>query len=244
VYHQGVGERTPLVLLPGLDGSGRLFQPLLAELPKWIEPVVVAYPPERARFDELLPIARERLPGSRAFALLGESFSGPLALMLAAERPKGLLAIVLAASFVQSPVRMPWPRLWANSVVLGLRPRVLLRALLLGGDASPQLVRELEDSLAGIERRVLARRVREIASVDARTELRTCGAPLLYLAAGRDRLVGPRCARAIAAARPDAEVVTLDAPHLVLQRRPRESARAIAEFLARAHERALVERAR
>src|SRR4051812_35337188 len=78
-----VSERTQLVLLPGLDGSGRLFQPLLAELPKWIEPVVVAYPPERARFDELVPIARERLPHSGAFALLGESFSGPLALMLA-----------------------------------------------------------------------------------------------------------------------------------------------------------------
>src|SRR4051812_12200514 len=78
-----VSERTQLVLLPGLDGSGRLFQPLLAELPKWIEPVVVAYPPERARFDDLVPIARERLPHSGAFASLGESFSGPLALMLA-----------------------------------------------------------------------------------------------------------------------------------------------------------------
>ena len=116
--------------------------------------------------------------------------------------------------------------------------------MLLGGDASPQLVRELEDSLAGIERRVLARRVREIVSVDVCTELRTSGVHLLYLAAGRDRLVGPRCARAIAAARPDAEIVTVDAPHLVLQRRPRESARAIADFLARALDRDLVERIR
>lgn len=33
-----------LILLPGLDGTEIFFGPLLAVLPRWVEPVVVTYP--------------------------------------------------------------------------------------------------------------------------------------------------------------------------------------------------------
>lgn len=48
--------RLRLILLPGLDGSGVLFAPLLRHLPPDVEPVVVRYPPDRALgYEELLP---------------------------------------------------------------------------------------------------------------------------------------------------------------------------------------------
>jgi hypothetical protein len=51
-------------------------------------------------------------------------------------------------------------------------------------------------------------------------------------ASRRDRLVGAAARARVVAIRPDVEVALLDAPHLVLQRRPVEAAASIARFLA------------
>jgi surfactin synthase thioesterase subunit len=71
---------TPLVLLPGLDGTGTMFAPFVAELPPWIEPVVLDYPAEPLGYADLARRLATRLPEDRPFFLLGESFGGPLAL--------------------------------------------------------------------------------------------------------------------------------------------------------------------
>lgn len=73
-----------LVLLPGLDGTGRLFQPLLAHLPSTIDPLVISYSNLAGTYAEMLPAARKELPPDRPFVLLAESFSGPAAIALAA----------------------------------------------------------------------------------------------------------------------------------------------------------------
>src|SRR5689334_12411833 len=94
-----------LVLLPGMDGSDRLFGPLQATTPPGVETVAVGYPPgARNGYDDLLPLVRAQLPTERPFFLLGWSFSGPLALLAAAERPPYLRGVILAASFVRTPV--------------------------------------------------------------------------------------------------------------------------------------------
>ena len=68
-------QMTSLVLLPGLDGTGLLFQPLIDCLPEDIQPVVVAYPKElQLGYAELLPLVLDSLPPG-PFVLLGESFS-------------------------------------------------------------------------------------------------------------------------------------------------------------------------
>jgi pimeloyl-ACP methyl ester carboxylesterase len=93
-----------LVLLPGLDGTGVLFEPLLDALPEHVAPRVVAYPVDRLLdYQELAPLIAARLPKGEPFVLLGESFSGPLALMAAERRPPGLLGVILCATFVTSP---------------------------------------------------------------------------------------------------------------------------------------------
>src|ERR1051325_2082913 len=94
-----------VVLLPGLDGTGTLFRPLLDHLPPELHPLVVTYPPEEPiGYDELLPRVLDHLPTSTPFVLLGESFSGPLALMVAARSPTGLRVVIVCASFVRNPL--------------------------------------------------------------------------------------------------------------------------------------------
>jgi surfactin synthase thioesterase subunit len=77
------------VLLPGLEGTGRLFARFTAAAVPALELQVIAFPPDRrltyAQLDELV---RRQLPADRPFALLGESFSGPLALRIAAAAVK------------------------------------------------------------------------------------------------------------------------------------------------------------
>src|SRR5260221_8527089 len=96
---------TKLILMPGMDGTGELFAPLLRALGSSMESAVVRYPADAPLgYAELLPRVRAELPSSEPFVLLGESFSGPLALMLAAEAPAGLRGVILCASFASNPI--------------------------------------------------------------------------------------------------------------------------------------------
>ena len=92
-----------LVLLPGLDGSGELFAPLVAKLAETVDTRIVRLPldgeqTQRALAQRLLPL----LP-SEPFALLAESFSGAVALELARLKPAGLQQLILVATFLRPP---------------------------------------------------------------------------------------------------------------------------------------------
>jgi pimeloyl-ACP methyl ester carboxylesterase len=78
---------------------------------------------------------------------------------------------------------------------------------------------------------VLARRLKEIASVDVSALLARTTMPLLYVGGSRDRLVAAREAERIAMLRPDATLRMIEAPHFVLQSRPRAAAALVGEFL-------------
>src|SRR5690349_11939308 len=92
-----------LILLPGMDGTGELFGPLLAELPIELPVAVVSYPDRAASYADHVAVARTELPRDRPFVLLGESFSGPVAVRLAAEAPSNLRGLILCASFLTCP---------------------------------------------------------------------------------------------------------------------------------------------
>ncbi len=210
-----------LVLLPGLDGTGLMFQPLLEVLGD--HPTrVVAYPPDRCMsYDELEPWLRERLP-DEPFLLVAESFSGPLALRIAADPPAGLSGLVLVASFARAPRRFPpWLGELVLRVVFALPPPSwVLRALLLGPGAPAVLVERLRTALRQVDSRVMAHRVAEVLRVDVTREIGLARAPVTYLRATRDRLVPPRCAAWMAQHRPDLVVTELEGPHLLAQRAP------------------------
>ena len=78
-----------LLLLPWMDGTSQLFEPLLAALPATLPATAIAYPTHApCGYDELLPLILAAIPPG-PFVVVGESFSGPLAVMLAARRPTG-----------------------------------------------------------------------------------------------------------------------------------------------------------
>ncbi len=219
-----------LLLLPGMDGTGRLFAPLLARLPPTIATRTIAYPGDQPLgYAELLTFVRGQLPAGDYF-LLAESFSGPLALCLAGERPPGLRGLIFASTFAASP--MPWLPRWSHALARpwlfgGVGPGSRLG---LGLDSCPpEITTLLRDALATVSPTVLARRAREILSVEAPRS--PISLPALVLAARRDRLVGHATVDALTALLPRAEVVWFDAPHLLLQARPDEAASTISEWV-------------
>jgi pimeloyl-[acyl-carrier protein] methyl ester esterase len=94
---------TTLVLLPGMNGTGELFVPLLKTIGASIETVVINHPlTVPLSYSELEPVVRPQLPRG-PFILLGESFSRPIVISIAATQPKNLKGLVLSCAFASSP---------------------------------------------------------------------------------------------------------------------------------------------
>ena len=231
-------EPITLVLMPGLDGTGEQFAPLLRELPDSLVPLVVRYPRDRALdYDALLPIVVAQLPQNAPFVLLGESFSGPLAIRIASQQPSGLCALVLVATFHRRPVSswLALGKTFARGPVFSRPPPAfVIRQMLAGRDAPDALVRGFQASSASVRSDVLALRVRAALEVDVSSALAEVRVPIVYFAARHDALVRAAIPDEMRALVPSLEVHSFATPHLLLQRQPREAAAALAEFAARA----------
>ena len=211
-----------------------MFAPLLSALPETINPVVVAYPTdEELGYDALTRIAREAIPESGHYCILGESFSGPVAISLASEADSRLSALFLSCSFASNPSKT----LAAISPILPITPvksvlAELAAQYLLGADS-----RELKDAvrktLRKVDARVLRNRMRELTHANATKDLQSVSAPIQYLQASDDRLVSKRCAQYVCELAPSTEVYEIDGPHLLLQKEPERSSKAIVSFLER-----------
>lgn len=229
-------ERIILVLLPGMDGTGILFAPLLSELSPSISPWVVPFPSDQPlSYDDLLPLVRQALPAGEPFFLLAESFSGPLAIKLASEAPENLRALILVSTFIRNP--LPWlPSCsrWAAVPPLFFTARqfILLKALF-SGYASPDMIALLRAAHGQVSPAVMAKRAREILSVDVRRELALVKAPIYFIGGESDRVVPRKNLKVITATRPDVRARLIPGPHLVLQVNPRGAALEIARILLR-----------
>ncbi len=220
-----------LLLLPGMDGTGRLFEPLTKVLPSELKAVAVSYPTDQALgYDALLTWVEAAVP-SESFVVVGESFSGPLALMLAARRPPNLRGVVLCASFAKFP--LPVPERWRGAVrpwMFRFQPLWLLSLVLLGRHGFGTLGRMLREAVRTVTPRAFAARAKAVANVDVSGELQDCSVPLLYLRASSDLVIRPSCLRFIQSLRSDVEVVVLPGPHLVLQVSPQGAVDALHKF--------------
>jgi pimeloyl-[acyl-carrier protein] methyl ester esterase len=222
-----------LVLLPGLDGTGDLFEPFIAALGDDIRVRVVAYPPdERLNYAQLESVALAQLPPGEPLVLLGESFSGPIAVSLAAAHADRVRGLVMCCTFVSNPrpLLAPLEALTGAIPVRGVPGRILGR-LLFGRYSTPALRSALDRALASVSPRVLRARLACVLGIDVSSRFATISAPILCLRASRDRLVPQVASSLILRLQPSARVHTYDAPHALLQALPLETARDVTAFV-------------
>ena len=224
-----------IILLPGMDGTGQLLEPVKAALAPRFAVHVVSYPPdEKLNYRQLMPFLERAIPRSEPYAIVAESFSGPLAIEHASTRPTNLKGLVLCASFVANPLPqgLRWLRILARESLFCRSARMwLTRHFLLGTDCPSELVESVSAAIQGVHPAVLAYRLRLILDSNASDQLRSVEVPVLYIAGARDRLLGRRGLAQVSDLVPNVSTTVLEGPHLLLQRMPHESAEEISLFM-------------
>lgn len=220
------------ILLPGLDGTGILFGELLKHLPAGVDAVVVRYPKERrSSTSELMRLVDAALPAEGRYALIAESFSGPLALRAIGNSGRIPVALILCASFGRSPIPLPvcgLMSLVAPAAVHWKIPRSLVRRYLAGN--RDRVIHQFRIAIAGVSGAALASRFKALGEFTDSFVPKTLRTPVLYIRATEDRLVHKRELTWLQS-RYSVTARDVRSPHLVLQCQPKSVVGLITEFL-------------
>ena len=218
-----------------MDGTGHLYARLMQALPHTWKISSLQYPSEvPAGYDQLLQMVRLMVP-DRPFLLIAESYSTPLAIRFAAAKPQHLKGVVLCCGFVASPVRgwRRWAvRLFAPAFFVLPLSKWAVEGFLLGKHADLTLLTEVRCAIASVRSEVLTARLREIIACDVIADIAGIDAPILYLQAKDDRLLGSECLAKVERHASRLTIEQISGPHLLLQREPVRTAEAIARFVA------------
>ena len=201
--------------------------------PKHIE--AICYPADVNRsYDQLLGAVQSFVPIIEPYVLLAESFSTPLAMQFAAANPPNLKGLILCAGFATSPIR-GWRKSLASLIApLAFRlplPKAVLSHFLVGEDASESLQASVRAAIRSVRSTVLAARLRQVLTVDARLALSHVSVPILCIQPLQDRLVSEASLAEMLAINPQIRVARFDGPHLILQRNPQQAADVVASFV-------------
>ena len=89
------------MLLPGMDGTGLLLNPFIEALGRRVDAQLFDYPTHVIQsYEEIISNVEAVLPSTgEDFAILAESFAGPIALWLAQKDIPGLRGLILVVNF-------------------------------------------------------------------------------------------------------------------------------------------------
>jgi pimeloyl-[acyl-carrier protein] methyl ester esterase len=207
-----------LVLLPGMDGTGLLFKPLLNELPDGIDAEVICYSTtEQQTYQELSEEVKSKLP-TEPFVLLAESFSGRVAFQLSLDSSIPIKKLILVASFLSNP----FPRLGIFirmlplSFILSLPiPKFIVRYFCFGKFCDDELLKIFEKSIRTVTAEVLAFRLRQILQL-AKPE-NNSNIDCLIIAATDDRLIPKSTSSLMKCYYKNAKTLAINGPHFLAQ---------------------------
>lgn len=150
-------KKLNLILLPGLDGTRILFQPLVEQLKDIFQVTVLPYPTERpSSLSEMVAMVKEQLIIPEDTILLAEYFSGLVALTLLEQCSIPLRGVIFCAAPAESPrpfllkliTMMPEPLLRFPWI-----PGIFCRMFCLGLSANPLQVRGLKGVISEVIKR-------------------------------------------------------------------------------------------
>ena len=222
-----------LVLLPGLDGTGLLFQPLLKTLPSDVDVVVISYPPNVLMgYKELVEYVDARLP-EEDYILVAESFAGPIAYQLAQRNSSYLQSVIFVATFLESPR----PLLSKLSVLFSpslirVMPDLMIKSFLLGFSANKDVLGLFKESLKRVSPKVLSFRLNELSKLSQNDEQRQ-NVSALYIQASNDNLVLKKSAEDFKKAFSRLEIFEVKGSHFILQTSPQACSNIIEEQITK-----------
>lgn len=217
-----------IVILPGLDGYDLLLESFTGLAPSGHSVSVMTLPDDPS--DDYESLSRSIAARLREFApchLIAESFSGPLGIKLAFRHPELVERLTLVASFADSPA--PWFARWLPWSLLFRFPLPLFAAKLWFVGAESGLASLLRTAIRQTSVATLRKRLNCVFKVDVCVELKKLSCPIQYLRPTHDRLIPARAVRRIATTKETVVIKEIDAPHLILQTRPKQAWAAISD---------------
>ena len=225
-----------LLLLPGLDGTGLLFESLINALQDniQIEIEVVRYPVNETRtYEELVDFVADIVRLHESIYIVAESFSGPIGLKILARHPDKIRGLVLAASFITPPSKflLRLARLLPIEKLLKINiPDFLIRKFCLGNDSSNESISQFKTALRSVSPKVIAHRLDELLELDKNQFRGTDSNKVICLKASDDKLVSNHCTEELASVI-SVDVKEVQGPHFLLQTKVEECAKAIISVL-------------
>lgn len=210
-----------IILLPGLDGTGVLFKPLLDALPINTDSLIIDYPAnEKLSYPELVNYVIDQLPNER-FILVGESFSGPIAYQIALLKPDNVVSVIFVATFLSNPRKLilKLSSFLPISLLLSLPvPTLIIKSLLLGYSANTKIINLFRRALKLVSPHVLSFRLQEIAKLTNAHQL--CDINSIYIQAADDKLVPDHCAKDFKEMFSNLRIFNVKGAHFILQANP------------------------
>lgn len=224
-----------LILLPGMDGTGILFKPLLKELNKSLDITIFTYPQNiEQSYKSLTDWVLPQLPDSEEYCLVAESFSGPIAFNIAARRKANLIGVIFVATFLENPrPSISWLEsvLPLNLLLKFKAPDFFIRQFLLGNNAPKSLISTFWKSIMAVKTSVLQER---LSSVTKLTMNNQCvNIPCGYIGGTNDYLVPNRCVNAFKIVCSDINEYFISGPHFLLQASSKQCVRIIEKEIKR-----------
>jgi pimeloyl-[acyl-carrier protein] methyl ester esterase len=230
----GFPNNQHLVLMPGLDGTGLSFEPLLPLIGADTKVTVIRYPADKFySFAQTVECAALQITADPP-VIIAESFSGPVAVQMVGSGRIKASYLVLCATFAKSPHPLVW------RIARFLRLPLLLRAdmpnlffrFILGDEEIGSALEPLWKKVhADVNPTVLGHRLDIINKTDVTCWLPKISIPCLYLQATNDRLVPASCLADFQHGLSNLTVKRLKAPHFILQASPQACLEAIEQFI-------------
>ena len=214
------------VLIPGMDGTGKLFKPLIEVCAGKFELQVTTYPQSSdASFVDIVEHIRQQIPSGRDVVLVAESFGGPIAIRLLSLGLK-VEGCVFCATFSSAPrvtllglsKYVPLAKLRALHV-----PKSIVRHLLLGSSADSAAVALVQKTIHSLQPTTIKHRLQLLSELDLQAELDSLpDIPYLFLQPSKDWLVPKHCADVFVERIKSISVKPITGGHFLLQANPRD----------------------
>lgn len=208
-----------IILLPGLDGTGDLFNPILKALPSNCSNHVISYPQNtEMNYQALADYVYKQLPKNEDYILIAESFSGPVAYLLALMKPEHLKSVIFFASFLRNPrpIALSLCKFLPMSILLSFPiPKVIVRLFLLGKSINKSTMSLFVNTLDKVPKRMMAFRLKELSQFHAQKRLNNMRTT--YVQAINDKLVSSKSVRPFKELVENIIILKVEAPHFILQ---------------------------
>ncbi len=213
-----------LVLLPGMDGTGELFDDFVSHYEG--ESIIIPLPQLGAQNYEALALYVKPLLPNEPYIILAESFSGGLIPLLLKSKLLHIKGLIFVASFISAPKQVFISlALLLPITFLAKLPGAsfVYKSLFLGFSASNKVVKQFKVVLLKVSEKILKQRLRTIHDLSC-VDKERFSLPCYYIRAKQDLLVPESKMREINKVFSQCENYSVDGAHFILQAKAKETA--------------------